>query len=263
MNTPALTLIAVSAVSLALGGCSHRPDYQDSTLQDVLAHRAPSPLERYVIDRPPIAAVRRNTAIIRQGSLFAILVGPDLKGVLDHYPPDVRLGVRFERQPRPHLVLERVFVGEESIDLLAGKQGFRMYFPDLVESSEIPFDRFPEADVATLLRDGGAAKLDDVPLGFAAPAGAVAEWAASRRAEFRTDREVYFVGPPESRLLVAAEDPMTLLMLDFLRFEKRPFSGGVSLAEPVPASDRARLGVAGMVEVRWIQLSASMYFRAP
>ena len=261
MNAPRLALFTATAAVLVFG-CAQRPEYQESTLQDVVAHRTPSPLERYEIDRPPIAAARRNTAIIRQGSLFAILVGPDLKAVLAQYPPDVRFGVRFEREPRPHLVLERVFAGDESVDLLAGKTGFRMFFPNLVEAGEIPFDRFPADDSAGLLKRGGLAQLGDVPLGFAVPEAATAEWASNHNEGVRSDREAYFLGPPEARLLVATQDPMTLLMLDFLRAEKRPFSGGVSLIEAVAPAHRARAGIAGMVEVRWIQLGGSMYFLA-
>ena len=261
MNGLRIALFSALAGTV-LVGCASRPEYQDSSLQDVVAHRNPAPLERYQIDRPPIAAVRRNTAIIRQGTLFAILVGPDLKQTLDRYPADVRFGVRFARDPRPHLVLERVFTGQEFVDVLAGKESFRFHFPKLVESSEVPFDRFPPDPPAEWLIRGGDAQLSEAPLVLALPEEKAAAWAAARVPGFRTDRETYFLGPPDARILVGSRDPLTLLMLDFLRFEKRPFSGGVSLVAAVPPPERAGLGIAGVADVRWIQLSSLMYFVA-
>jgi hypothetical protein len=249
---------------VALAGCGAADlTYEDATLEDVLRHRAPTRDERYRIDKPSIPVARGNTGIIREGSAFAILVGPDLKGVLKRWPADVQYGVRLVREPRIHLVLERVFAGNEQVDLLEGQGNFRFHFPRLADASEIPMQDFEPLPPADLRAVGKSALLTDVPLGQETPAPAVAAALGGLAGAGRLDRPRYFVGPPESRFLVTSGDPMTLLMLDFLRSEKRGLSGGVTLVHLLPEKDRGPAGLAGAIDVRWIHLGGAMYFVAP
>ncbi len=255
--------IAAGILVLTLAGCGKRPDYQDTELADVLAHRVPAPLERYLIDRPPIPVVRRNTGIIREGSTFAILVGPDLKKNLEKYPMNARFGVRLVREPSPHLVLERVYVGEEGTDLLGEDESFRFHFPKFAAPAEVPFGDFPADLPDSLAMRGGSAQLSDAALTYSKLGEAEAAWAGERSAGMHVDHECYSIGPPECRFLVGTRDPMTLLMLDFLRSEKRAFSGGVTVTAKASKADRGTTGLAGIVDVKWIHLGGSMYFLAP
>ncbi len=256
-------VLAAGLLVLAFAGCSKRPDYQDTALSDVLAHRVPAPLERYLIDRPPVPAVRRNTGIIRDGSLFAILVGPDLKKNLEAFPANARFGVRLVREPSVYLILERVYVGEEFTDLLGKDESFRFHFPKFVPPAEVPFDDFRADLPESLAARTGNAQLSDVPLTVSNLTEAEAAWAGPLSPGMHVDHECYAIGPPECRFLVGTRDPMVLLMLDFLRTEKRAFSGGVTLVSSASKAERARVGLAGIVDVKWIHLGGSMYFMAP
>jgi len=259
MRTPALL-----ALMAAIVGCA-APEarYEDATLEDVLTHRTPNREERYRIDRPTIPVVRQNTGVIRQGSMFAILVGPDLKDVVQRWPTNVRYGVRLEREPRIHLVLERVFTTEDEIDLLGGQEGFRYHFPLLGDADDVPLGEYQPRPIGDVGTTGELVQLTDVPLTFAVPGEPQQAWMRDRAETGRADRSRYFVGPDEARFLVTTSDPMTLLMLDFLRSERRGFSGGVRVAALVPEKERVRAGLRGTLEVRWIQLGSAMYYRAP
>lgn len=253
--------LGVLATAWFAAGCGpSRPDYQESQLAEVLAHHNPSPVEKYVIDRPPVAAVRGNTAILRQGSLFAILVGPDLRHTLDHYPADARLGVRFVRDPSVYLVLERVFTGGESIDVFGDAKTFRVHLPKLVDGEAVPFDRFVAGTTADLSTKGGAMMLSDTKMVFGQPDEAKVAWASTLATGTRLDRECYCLGDSGSHFLVLGADPMSLLILDFLRSEKRPFTGGVTLVARVPPAESRAMDLAGAVRVDWIRLGGSMYF---
>lgn len=257
MRAPALLLLA------ALAGCSlNQSTYQESTLEAVIRHQEPSRNERYLIDMPAMAAVRRNLGIIRQGSLFAVIAGPDLQGVVRRWPKGVRYGVHLEKEPRMHLVVERVFAGDEVVDLFEGRENFRYPFPRLVDPVDVPRAEYATRDPTDLGATGARGQLSDVPFAFEAPNDSVIAVLEDRSGMGHLDRPRYFVGPPAARWFVTNRDPTTLLMLDFLRAEKRGLSGGVLVVEALTGKERAASGLAGMIEIRWIHLGGSMFFLA-
>jgi hypothetical protein len=61
---------------------------------------------------------------------------------------------------------------------------------------------------------------------------------------------------------VINEDPLTYLMLDFLRSEDREFKGGVKIETIFERNVRTESRVAGSVKIRWLSLGGPLYYRA-
>jgi hypothetical protein len=251
--------LGVASAMLALGGCQALDvKYVEATLDEALKQQVPSTTLRYRVPRPPIPVSRGNTGIIRDGSLFVVIVGPGLHDVLARYPDDVELGVRLVRKPTTHFVLEKVFADGDKVDLFEGREGFRFQYPNLVTNQNVPFAKFPTRPEGTLgdVIEGRVqladVELREVPVD-AALAGALGIEEGGRR---------YLIGPEDGAYVVDPSDAVTVMMLDYVAMESQQFTGGVRVDRVLDAETRRTTGVVGVVNVRWIHLGGAMYYRA-
>jgi len=259
------TLTLATAVAVLLAGCQALDvQYEEATLGEALKGQIVSKTHRYDIPKPPIAAVRRNTGIIREESLFVVIVGPSLKDVVEEYEgKDVRYGVRLVKDPMTYLVLEKVFNGDEKIDLFEGTQGFRLELPELVSYQDIDVAQYtplPPAELATAtpgpyLLSKWEVEKKKLPEELVGPAEALPDGG-------RTDRARYFLTSEDGALLETHAEAMTMLMLDFLIAEHKKLEGGVRIGDPFPAKVRSATNVVAPADIRWLQLGGAMYYKA-
>lgn len=238
--------------------------YEEATLEEALKGQVPSKTLRYDVPVPRIAVTRRNTGIIRDQSLFVVIVGPSLHDVVEKYRgPDVRYGVRLVKEPMTHLVLERVFQGGEKIDLFEGIEGFRLELPSLVTYQEVDVAKYPPLPVDQL---ASAAPGLHLVSGLVIEKRRLSEEEAALLAAHseigRPDRPKYFLQSEAGALVVTHGEPMTLMMLDFLVAEKKDFEGGLRIADPFPAKVREATRVVAPANVHWAQLGGAIYYRA-
>jgi hypothetical protein len=247
--------------------------YEVAEVQDVVKGIVPSPSDRYRIPMPEIPIVRKNIGIVRESSLFIPIVGPDLKSTLEKYSgEEVEFGVHFLREPRRHLVLERVWTRDEEIQLLAKEEKFRYRLPQLVDASDIAFQKFDQEVGLCEVPPQDGTKLASAEhqrvfvSEFHVRKSVVPDQlvgtelvVASQRP---TDRAVYFITSRGSDYLVTNNDPMTCLMLDYLLAEDREFKGGILVEGIFERRARVDTRVAGTVDIKWIALGGPLYFRS-
>jgi hypothetical protein len=247
--------------------------YVKATLEEVMKRTVKSGTDRYRLAKPRLAAVRENTGIIREGAFFVILLGPDLERIAEkHDLKNIDVGVHVVRQPRTHLVLERLFTAEGEINLFEGEEPVQMRLPRLVGGNQIPFGNFP-TDVALDQIDPADSKaLRGLPgrkltlSGFEVErkvvTGECAETVRNIMPDADPDAPHYFLTSEKgSGVLILNEEPMTLLMLDFLLFEDRSFKGGGVIEAIFNTRVREACGVVGSTELKWIDLGGTLYYR--
>ncbi|MEZ5063395.1 MAG: hypothetical protein R3B81_01610 [bacterium] len=252
---------ALLTLGLALTGCqSFDVKYEEMPLQDVLRQGIPDATHHYRIDRPRVAAARRNTALIRDGSLFLIAVGPGLRSAVNTYDgPNVDWGVRLVKEPRTHLIVDRVFTPDGEVDLFEGIDRFRFDFPDFVNGTEIPVDSFPIEDPAQLAEGGPKFVFFSDLVVRKAEAPETLAAAVPGAFEGRQPKLRFFLGESGESFLVSNADVSTLLLLDWMATEPRKFKGGVKLEQVLEPADRRATGVIGTVDVRWIDIGGLFY----
>jgi hypothetical protein len=273
-RSQALSAALVAVILVMAAGCGLVDfKYEEAEIRDVVKGIVPSPSERYRVPLPEIPILRKNIGIVRQDGLFVPIVGPDLKAALAaHTGRNVELGVHFRREPRRHLVLERIWAGDEEIRLVENGEDFRYRLPDFVDASDIEFDRFDQEfglcevgpQEQTKLASAEHKKIyisefnvrkADVPETLVANELVV----ASGRP---TNRPQYFLTSRGSDYLVTSRDPMIYLMLDYLLQEEREFRGGIEVGGIFDRNDRISTRVAGTADIKWIALGGPLYVRA-
>lgn len=262
MRTPSPLPALLAGTLAVLGGCDALDTkYEQASLEQMLKGQVTSSTDRFRIPRPTIPVARRNTGIVREGSSFVIIVGPQLKSVLDTYAAeDTEYGVRLVREPHTFLVLEKVWSSGQENDLFQDVERLRFDFPELVDESEIRTAGFPDYAATERLPEEGSLHLS----GFTPDRREIAselrhQLDVARRGNAGASR--YFLRSDGTEVLVGNLDPMTQLMLDFLILERKPFDGGVRIVQRLdpPSSD----GVTSVVDVRWIRLGGGLCFKAP
>jgi hypothetical protein len=274
MTARTIGIASILAATFLLDGCSLVGEtYSEGTLEQVLNGAVRNDQNRYRIDPPRIAAVRKNTGIIREGSLFLVIVGPDLKKhVTAPKAQRKQWGVHLKKQPRTHLVLERIFDDDVEIDLFEGGKTLRAEFPQFVGSSEIDFGKFRTDVALDDLEPGNEAALADVAdsklmltrVDFEKRAlpQPVADVALATDPRLRVDRPTYILTSEGCDWVVVQGDLLTWLMLDFLRSDKRQFKGGVAVQSVFHRDTRRDTGFGGTVRIRWIDLGGTLFFQA-
>jgi len=266
---------ALAAAWLATTGCGLFDfQYEEAEIGDVVKGIVPSSSDRYRVRLPAIPIVRRDIGIVREGGLFVPIVAPDLRGALARCRDrNAEIGVHFVREPRRHLVLERVWTDADEIVVLKPDYNFRYHLPDLVDASDLDFGRFDSEvaldGVAPDDRAGLAAAEGHAILATAfqvrkaevpEPLGDTELFAATR---LPRERPQYFLTSRGSDYLVTTRDPMTRLMLDYLVAEKREFRGGIVVEGIFDPDARLATRVAGTARIEWIGLGGPLYYRAP
>jgi hypothetical protein len=262
MSTPSPLPALLAGALVGLAGCQALDTkYEEASLDEVLKGQVVSSTGRFRIPRPAVPVARRNTGIVREGSMFVVIVGPGLKSTVNTYTAEgTEYGVRLMREPHAYLVLERVWTGDEEIDLFEGVDRLRFDFPDLAQQSEIPVESYSAYSAAQPLPENGSLHLD----GFIASRREIApELRATLHPDLRGSAGArrYYLQSGGMEVLVANLDPTTQLILDFLILEKKPFDGGVRIAQKL--DPRTAEDVAAAVDVRWILLGGGLCFRAP
>ncbi len=265
----ALCLLAVGA--LTVSGCFDYK-YEEAEIQDVVRGSVPSPSDRYRIPRPEIPVARKNIGIVREGGLFVIVVSSDLRSTLRKYVGgDVEFGVHFKREPRRHLVLERVWKSGQEFEVCDPEE-FRYRLPDLVSASDISMEAYdqeiglcevPPEDEAVLSQVANRpifassfhVRKDKIPTELVEHELVVASGK-------RTDKKQYFITSEGADYLIVSRDPTTYLMLDYLRYEDRQFQGGIRVAGVFDLESRVATRVAGVANIEWVALGGPTYFRA-
>ncbi|GJM43785.1 MAG: hypothetical protein DHS20C21_06270 [Gemmatimonadota bacterium] len=267
-RTASLGLLALAL--LFLSGCFDY-EYVTAEIRDVMKGTVPSAASRYRVPLPEIPIVRKNVGIVREGGLFVVVVSPDLKSTLtEHAGKNVELGVHFKREPRRHLVLERIWVDGAEREVCDPKE-FRYRLPDLVNAADIPFDQFEQIGLCEVPPQDEAilSQVTDRKI-YASefhvrkqpiPESLVGTQLVTATSA-KPDRPQYFITSEGADYLVASRDPMTFLMLDFLLHENREFQGGIRVAGVFDPEDRVATRVAGAAEIDWIALGGPMYFRS-
>ncbi len=267
--------LSLLVIPILFAGCKLLgEEFVAASLEEMMSGAIPSTANRYRVPAPRIAAIRKNTGIIREGSLFVIIVGPDLKkNVKQHGTRGVEYGVRLRKEPRTHLVLEKIFASGEEINLFEGNEKLRAEFPQLVSSSDIPFTKFtPDAALTSVgpdddrrLSELGSSRrmisgfgIEKRPL----PESAV-DPVKSVFPECRTDRPQFVLTSDGCDWVVVKGDVTTYLMLDFLIVEERNFKGGVVFTSAFDRTLRRETDLGGTVRVRWIDLGGTLFFKAP
>ena len=254
------TLPVLLAAFVGLAGCQTLDTkYEEATLDEILKGQVVSPSGHFRIPRPAVPVARRNTGIVREGSIFVVIVGPELKSTVNTYlDPGTEYGIRLMREPRAYLVLERIWTGDREIDLFEGVDRLRFDFPDLAHVSEIAVERFPEYSAAQPLPDEGRLMLDSFTVSRR-------EMDPQLRSALPTEfqgsagSQRYYLESGGVTVVVANLDLTTKLMLDFFLLESKPFDGGVRIVRRLdPQTD-----VHAAVNVRWIDLGGGLCFRAP
>ncbi len=266
-----LLLLLVGA--LLWNGCDVLGEtYVKATLEEVMKRTVKSGTDRYRLEKPRLAAVRENTGIIREGAFFVILLGPDLEKIAEkHDLKKMDVGVHVVRQPRTHLVLERLFTAEGEINLFEGQEPVQMRMPRLVGGSQVPFAKFP-TDVALDQIDpsdsralrglpGRKLTLSRFEVEKKLVTGECAETVRQIMPDADPDAPHYFLTSEGSDVLILNEEPMTLLMLDFLLFEGRSFKGGGVIEAIFNTRVREVCGVVGSTQLKWIDLGGTLYYR--
>jgi hypothetical protein len=259
-HSPFPVLLAAAFVGLA--GCQALDTkYEEASLEEVLKGQVVSPTGRFRIPRPAVPVARRNTGIVREGSIFIVIVGPELKNAVNTYSAEnTDYGVRLMREPRAYLVLERIWTGDQEIDLFEGVDRLRFDFPDLTQQSEIAMDGFPAYSAAQPLPDEGRLLLEGFTVSRREIDPAL-RTALPPEYQGSADARRYYLESGGIEVLVANLDPTTKLMLDFLALEGKPFDGGVRIVRRLDPS--AARDVHAAVDVRWIELGGGLCFRAP
>ena len=268
---PAVILLSTALAGLA--GCGLLGyKYETAEVRDVVKGVVPSPSERYRIPKPEIPVLRKNCGIVREGGLFVLIVGPDLKKTLnEHSGDDVELGVHFLREPRRHLVLERVWVGGQEAAKLDW-ENFRYRLPNLVAAAEIPMDQFdqevglcevpPDAERTLTEVLDRKVHVSEFHVRKAEVPESLRETELAAASGRRLDRPQYFITSQGADYLVTSRDPMTFLMLDYLLQENREFQGGIRVRGLFDRDRRVATRVAGTADVDWIALGGTLYFSA-
>jgi hypothetical protein len=248
-------LLALALAGLA--GCQALDTkYEPATLDAMLKGQVASPAGRFRIPRPAVPVARRNTGIVREGSVFLVIVGPDLKTAVSTYTAEgTEYGVRLMRQPRTYLVLERVWTGGKEIDLFDGVDRLRFDFPDLAGEADIPSEAFTEYSSAQPLVERDLLHFAEftVRRGDLAPDLAAA---AGPGAGVTAQDHGYFLKSGNVEVLVAHLEPTTKLMLDFLILENKPFDGGVSVLQRMEGTE-----VQAAVDILFLRLGGDLCFR--
>lgn len=270
-NKPLLLLLAGV---LIWNGCDVLGEtYVKASLEEVMKRTVKSSTDRYRLSKPRLAAVRENTGIIREGAFFVILLGPDLERIAEkHDLKNIDVGVHVVRQPRTHLVLERLFTAEGEINLFEGEEPVQMRMPRLVGGNQIPFGNFP-TDVALDQIDPADSKalrglpgrkltLSNFKVEKKALTDDCAKTVRETMPDFDPDTPHYFLTSEKGpSVLVLNEEPMTLLMLDFLMFEGRSFKGGGVIEAILNTRVREKCGLVGSTELKWVDLGGTLYYR--
>jgi hypothetical protein len=258
-------VLGVGLGLLALGGCGAlETEFEEIGLGDLVKTGIADPNHHYRIKKPNFVAARRNTAIIREGPLFLIAVGPGLKGALDTYSgPGVELGVRLMKQPRTHIVIERVFTGAEDVDLFEGVERFRFDFPYLTtDDSEVAFEEFPVmGPLGVVEEEPRLAYLNELKV-EKEPAPQAVTSALEEVLRRREAKRHFFLGDGEYRFLVANDDISTLLLLDWMAVEPRKFKGGIAVEGILDPAIRRDTKILGAVDIRWIDLGSGLFFKS-
>lgn len=253
---------------LLLAGCDLLDTkYESGDLPHVLKGQVPSPTDRYRISMPDFAAIAKHTAIARDGTVFAVVVGPNLREVLESIPPGAELGVHLVKADRRYLVVEKVYTDDGEIDLFEGVEKFRFRRPKLVGHDEIPQEKFDHdarlCEVAPRSRSLDAMAGKKVYLSEFDVTRHELDPVLVDRVSAPTGRpEAYVLTSAGSDWVVADPDPMTRLILDFLIAEGREFQGGVRIVDVFERKVRGDTRVAGTVDVKWISLGGTLFYRA-
>ncbi len=261
---------ALAALPL-LAGCLGYT-YEEADIRSVLTGSVPSHSSRYRLPAPEIPILRKNIGIVREGGLFAMIVGPDLRSAVTSYAGEgVEYGVVFRREPLRHVLLERVWVNGKEIEL-AGVGEFRYRLPDLVGVEDVPREEYAQDDSFRRLRPRDTAGLhsavgrDMFVTGFHVRERDLPDELRDtdlvRAANCPPEKLKYFLTSNGSDYLLCDHDPMTALMLDYLIAENREFQGGIHVAGIFEPEPRNATGISGMVDVRWMALGGPMYFRS-
>ncbi len=275
MIAPSLRAVIYLGAVLALVGCGRYvgEDYSEGTLTGILSGSIRDKQNRYRIPAPRIAAVRRNTGIIREDSAFLVIVGPDLKQtVAAHSGSGVQYGVRLRKEPRTHFVLEKVWHGDQEIDLFEGGRTLRAEFPQFVASPQIPYADY-RTDVAfEKIEPGDDSILDGlsksrlliaritVDKDTLPESAAVVALATDPRLNIAKPQ--FILRTEGCDWIVVKSDLLTNLMLDFLVADGRSFKGGVVITRTLHPSTREETGVGGLVRVRWMDLGGTLFYLA-
>ncbi|NNE44488.1 MAG: hypothetical protein HKN12_09780 [Gemmatimonadetes bacterium] len=272
MRTLCHRTTALLIVLLFASGCGVLDNkYETAELSDALKGMVPSASDRYRIAAPAIPVMKKNIGIVRDEGLFLLIVGPDLKTVLNRYEgEELEYGVHLRRKPQAHLVLERVWAGGEPVATLETEK-FRYRLPDFVNRQEVAVDQYQQDAKLCEVEPGADAKLASaVDHKIYASDFHVARYDVpelikgtdlARNAGRSLDRPQYFITSAGSDYLVTSRDPMTFLALEFLLSEKREFRGGIVVQGLFDHDVRVATGVAGTAEVRWCALGGPLYFR--
>ena len=274
MKATALRPALLVAGALAIGGCNLYGDqYVEGALDEILGGGVRSNQNRYRIAAPRIAAVRRNTGIVREGSMFLVIVGPDLRKQVGRQPEtNVEYGVKIRKEPRTHLVLEKIWFGDTEIDLFEGDRALRAEFPEFVSSSDLPLAEFEEAegfaalgprdDAPLTALEGKRLGLSKVRLERAVLPEPAASVALATDPRLRIEQPQFVLRTDGCDWILVGADLTTALMLDFLIADERPFSGGVVVKNVFVESTRESTGFAGTMQTRWLNLGGTLYFKA-
>ena len=249
---------------LVLGGCGAlETDFEEIELGELVKTGLADPNHHYRIKKPNFAATRRNTAIIRDGPLFLIAVGPNLKSALNaHTGPDVELGVRLMKEPRIHLVIERIFTRDQEIDLFEGVERFRFDFPYFSTDAEIPFEEFEVMSTLGVVEsEPRLAFLNDLKV-EKGPAPETVKAALADVFGGRSRKHYFFLVDGDHRFLVSNGDVSTLLLLDWMAVEPRKFKGGIVVEGILDPGVRRETKILGAVDVRWIDLGSGLFFKS-
>jgi hypothetical protein len=266
MRTRGPALATALLATLVLTGCdSLKVQYEEMALEDLVKTGVADATHHYKIPAPTVAAARRNTGIIREDSLFLIVVGPDLKSVVRTYTgPDVQWGVRLVKEPRTHIIVERVFTKDGEIDLFEGVEQFRFDFPRFVPSTEIPLDEFPvTTPLAVLEESPRLVYLHEMKVNKMAPADELQPVIAEAFGG-RIPKRVFLLEDPETErsFVVTNRDVSTLLLLDWFAAEPKKFKGGVVVQQIFEKEDRNATNALGAVEVRWMDLGGGLFCKS-
>jgi len=258
-----LAALGAGLAMLALVGCGALDtEFEEIELGELVKTGVADPNHHYRIAKPTFVAARKNTAIIRDGPLFLIAVGPDLKSALRTYKgPNVELGVRLMKSPRTHLVIERVFTKNAEIDLFEGVERFRFDFPYFTNDSEIPFEEFPMMSPLGVLESQPLLVfLSELEVVKQEPSEELT--AGAPGAFHRWPKQVFTLEKEDARFLVTNVDVSTLLLLDWMAVEPKKFRGGIVVEGILDPGVRRETKVLGAVNVRWIDLGSGLFFKS-
>ncbi|MDP6529675.1 MAG: hypothetical protein QF819_04720 [Gemmatimonadota bacterium] len=269
MMKPLRILIPSLLVAFALVGCeSFQDPYKEASLEEMMKGQVQSSTHTYRIPVPKIAAARKNTALVRDGNIFLVMMGPDLKKNLrEHVKRGTMLGVRKRKQPRTHLVLDRIYNGKEVVELFSEETKVQLRLPELLGHAEVPFDEFLSDVHLCETEASNTRKLRR----FIGSPTTLTEFHVRRdkvlpeviRSKGREGKAAYVLYSDGADVLVGNEDSSVLLFLDFLIAEDRTFKGGVVFEEMFNIGAREETGIAGRVTIKWIDLGGTLFFRAP